>query len=162
MEDGTRREETATTSVAEAYLSALKAHGLEPKISIDSAMSWRDILMALDRRAPVVNQTVGLEESAAVYGLASGLEARGAKVVRVPVYAQTLPKHAQPAIKFFEQIEAGDFHAILFPSAESAVKFCFLAKHFGRARLTSHLLDNHIVITIGSEPASCSNPGATI
>ena len=142
-----------TIAGSRAAESALKSHGLEPNISIDSAMSWRDILMALDQRAPVVNQTVGLEESAAVYGLASGLEARGAKVVRIPVYAQTLPKHTQPAIKFFEQIEAGDFHAVLFPSAESAVKFCFLAKHFGRARLTSHLLDNHIVVTVGAEPA---------
>lgn len=142
-----------TIAGSRAAESALQSHGLEPTISVDSAMSWRDILMALDRRAPVVNQTVGLEESAAVYGLASGLEARGAKVVRVPVYVQALPKHTQGAIKFFEQIEAGDFHAILFPSPESAVKFCFLAKHFGRARLTSHLLDNHIVITIGAEPA---------
>ena len=133
--------------------SALKELGLNPTISVDRAVSWRDILMAVDRNAPVVNQVVGLEESAAVYGLASGLEARGARVVRIPVFAQSLPNRQQPAIDFFEQIEAFEFQAILFPSPQTAAKFCFLAKHFGRARLTSHLLDNHIVLTIGEDAA---------
>lgn len=129
--------------------AALKQLDLTPTVSVESTKSWRDILMAIDRRAPVVNQTVGLEESAAVYGLVSGLEARGARVVRIPVFCQTMPKRPQPAIDFFEQIEAGDFHAVLLTSPENAVQFCFLAKHFGRARLTHHLLDNHAVLAVG-------------
>lgn len=132
---------------------ALKELNLNPSVYVESPKSWRDILMSIDRLAPVANQTVGLEESAAVYGLVSGLEARGARVVRMPIFSQTMPKRAQPAIDFFEQIEAGDFHAILFTSPENAIQFCFLAKHFGRARLTSHLLDNHIVLAIGAGTA---------
>ncbi len=132
---------------------ALREFGIEPSLSIDSANSWRDILMALDQQSPVVNQTVALEESSAVIGLASGLEARGARVVRMALFPQSLPQHPQPVVDFFEQIEAGEFHALLFSSAEIATQYCFLAKHFGRARLTNHLLDNHIVISIGQEPA---------
>ena len=145
--------DTKTVAGSENAEIALKKIGLEPTVTVDSRKSWRDILMAIDRRAPVVNQTVALEESAAIHGLASGLEARGARVARIPVFPQTVPQRAQPAIDFFEQIEAGDFHAILFTSTENAVKFCFLAKHFGRARLTSHLLDNHIVLTVGTDAA---------
>lgn len=133
--------------------TALRELNLQPSVTVDSARSWRDILMAIDRLSPVANQTVGLEESAGVYGLVSGLEVRGARVVRMPIFAQTMPKRAQPAIDFFEQIEAGDFHAILFPFPENAVRFCFLAKHFGRARLTNHLLDNHIVLAVGAGTA---------
>jgi len=130
---------------------------IEPTLTVDSAQSWRDILMKLDRQHPVVNQTVALEESAAVFGLIGGLEARGARVVRVAAFPQQLPQRPQPIIDFFEQIEAGDFHAILIPTAEIATRYCFLAKHFGRARLTSHLLDNHIVLSLGSDPAEILN-----
>ncbi len=130
--------------------SALRILNLNPSVTVESPKSWRDILMAIDRQAPVTNQTVGLEESADVYGLVSGLEARGARVVRMPIFSQQMPSQTQPAIDFFEQIEGGDFHAILFASPESAIRFCFLARHFGRARLTNHLLDNHIVLAIGA------------
>jgi len=133
--------------------AALVDLSIEPTLTVDSAKSWRDILMKLDRQHPVVNQTVALEESAAVLGLIGGLEARGARVVRVAAFPQQLPQRPQPIIGFFEQVEAGDFHAILIPTAEIATRYCFLAKHFGRARLTSHLLDNHIVLSIGSDPA---------
>jgi len=132
---------------------ALVLVGIDPTLQVDSADSWRDILMSLDRKRPVVNQTVALEESAAVFGLIGGLEARGARVVRVTIFPQSLPARPEPIIDFFEQIEAGDFHAILIPTAEIATRYCFLAKHFGRARLTSHLLDNHIVMSIGDDPA---------
>ncbi len=133
--------------------AALISLGITPTLTVDSAKSWRDILMCLDRQRPVVNQTIALEESAAVLGLIGGLEARGARVSRVVNFPQSLPGSPQPIIDFFEQIEAGDFHVMLVPTAEIATRYCFLAKHFGRARLTSHLLDNHIVITIGQDPA---------
>ena len=132
---------------------ALRTLNLTPTVCVQSPKSWRDILMAIDRLAPVANQTVGLEETAAIHGLASGLEARGARVARMPIFPQTVPKRAQPAIDFFEQIEAGDFHAILFLSPENAMQFCFLAQHFGRARLTNHILDNHLVLAVGAGTA---------
>lgn len=144
--------DVTTIAGSQAAAEAMMGLGIQPTVTVE-ALSWRDILMAIDRFAPVVNQTVALEESSAVYGLASGLEARGARVARVPVFTQYLPERPHPAIDFFEQIEAGDFHAILFSSPENAAKYFFLAKHFGRARLTSHLLDNHIVLSLGRDTA---------
>ena len=146
-----------TIAGSTAAAAALLELSVQPTLTVDAAKSWRDILMKLDRKHPVVNQTVALEESAAVFGLIGGLEARGARVVRVAAFPQTLPQRPQPIIDFFEQIEAGDFHAILIPTAEIATRYCYLAKHFGRARLTSHLLDNHIVLSMGSDPAEILN-----
>ena len=144
--------DATTIAGSRAADTALNLVGIKPSVTVEGS-SWREILMAIDRFAPVVNQTVALEESAAVYGLAGGLEARGAKVLRIPIFSKNLPPRPHPAIDFFEQLEAGDFHAILFSSPENAARYCFLAKHFGRARLTSHLLDNHIVLSIGDETA---------
>lgn len=142
-----------TIAGSSAAGEALTTLGITPTLTVESAKSWRDILMSLDRQRPVVNQTVALEESAAVLGLIGGLEARGAKVARIAIFPQSLPERPQPIIDFFEQVEAGDFHVILVPTAEIATRYCFLAKYFGRARLTSHLLDNHIVLSIGGDPA---------
>ena len=136
---------------------ALRDYNIEPTLTVDSAKSWRDILMKLDRQRPVINQTVALEESSAVHGLVSGLEARGARVLRFAAFPQSIPEKPQTAIDFFEHIEAGDFHVILFTSAEVATRYCFLAKRYGRARMTSHLLDNHIVLSIGDNPAEILN-----
>ena len=146
-------KDVTTVAGSQAAGIALQRLGVAPTVCVETPSSWREILMAIDRSAPVVNQTVALEESNAVYGLTSGLEARGAKVVRLPIFVQKLPQRPHPAIDFFEQIEAGDFHAILFTSPGNAAKYCFLAKHFGRARLTNHLLDNHIVLSVGSDTA---------
>ena len=146
------RDVTTVAGSSEAE-AALKEFGIEPTLAVESTSSWRDILMMLDRKLRITNQTVALEESGDVYGLASGLEARGSKVVRVPIFSQQDPENPQLAIAFFEQIEANDFHAVLLSSPASAARFCFLAKHFGRTRYISHLLDNHIVLTLGSDTA---------
>ncbi len=143
------------TSVAGSQYAAAacRAHGIDPTIVVDSPSSWREILIAMDRKLRVSNFNVGLEESDSLYGLSAGVEARGGRVTRIPVYPQSRPSSGQSAIEFFEQIEAGEFQAILFTSSEDVARFCYLAQHFGRARLTSHLLDNHIVICVGAEAA---------
>ncbi|MDE0935070.1 MAG: uroporphyrinogen decarboxylase [Mariniblastus sp.] len=138
-----------TVAGSKAAANALQQFQITPKISVNSSNSWRDILIAIDRSLPVINQTIALEESESIYSLISGLEARGARVVKVPLFADPSSEWAPVAIEFFEQLEAGEFHIILFPSPENAVRFCTLAKEYGRAKLTRHLLDNHLVLAIG-------------
>ena len=138
-----------TVAGSKAAANALQQFQITPRISVNSSNSWRDILIAIDRSLPVINQTIALEESESIYSLISGLEARGARVVKVPLFADPSSEWAPVAIEFFEQLEAGEFHIILFPSPENAVRFCTLAKEYGRAKLTRHLLDNHLVLAIG-------------
>lgn len=139
------------TSVAGSSIVAIamREAGIEPTIEADG--SWRDILITMDRLAPVTNKTIGLEQSAAIHGLAGGFEARGAKVVRVPAFNHLAPQHVDPIVDFFEQIEARDFQVILLASPETAARYWFLAERNGRTRLTKHLLDNHIVLSIGDD-----------
>ena len=138
-----------TVAGSKAAANALQQFQITPRISVNSSNSWRDILIAIDRSLPVINQTMALEESESIYSLISGLEPRGARVVKVPLFADPSSAWAPVAIEFFEQLEAGEFHIILFPSPENAVRFCTLAKEYGRAKLTRHLLDNHLVLAIG-------------
>ncbi len=138
---------------SEAASAAFEKHGIVPAISMGRHKSWRDILIAIDSQIRIENCKVGLEEANAVHGIGAGLEARGARVVRIPIYPQTLPQKKQPAITLFEQIEACDSDVFLFLGAENVAQFCYLSKQFGRARLTSHSLDNHIVLSVGADAA---------
>jgi uroporphyrinogen decarboxylase len=152
-----------TVAGSKAAINALQQFKITPKISVNSSSSWRDILMAIDRSLPVINQTIALEESESIYSLISGLEARGARVVKVPLFAAPSSTWARLASEFFEQLEAGEFHIILFPSLENAVRFCKLAKLYGKAKLTHHLLDNHLVLAIGQGTAEIlSDRGFTV
>ncbi len=138
-----------TVAGSKSAVNALRQFQITPKITVNSSNSWRDILMAIDRSLPVINQTLALEESESIYSLISGLEARGARVVKMPLFAEPSSAWAPLASEFFEQLEASEFHIILFPSPENAVRFCTLARLYGKAKLTRHLLDNHLVLAIG-------------
>lgn len=141
------------TTVAGSRLAAaaFRHHGIEPTIVIERPTSWREILIAMDRKLRVSNFNVALEESDSIHGLSSGLEARGGRVERMPVYGQVLPSQTGPSLDFFEQVEADDFEVILLTSPASVARYLFLARHFGRGRVVAHLLDRHLVIAVGSE-----------
>ncbi len=121
--------------------------------------SWRNVLISMDRHFrphqhtgnPMLNLTCGLEECEDWFSLSSGLEARGARVVPIPVFSSAPPASANAVILFFEQLEAQDIQVMLFNRPAQVSKFAFLAKRFRRARLTNHLLDHHIVIAAGTD-----------
>ena len=155
-------QDVTTVAGSKSAAEQLRRQGIEPTLEIDSAAMWRDILMTIDRRLRITNQSVALEESGDVYGLASGLEARGAQVSRIPIFPNIVPDNPQAAITFFEQIDAHEFQSILFGSPKDAANFCFLASRYGRARLTNHLLDNHIVLAVDPEAAEYLEDRGTV
>jgi uroporphyrinogen decarboxylase len=142
---------------SEAASTAFAKHGIETTIAVGRNKSWRDVLVAIDSQIRIENCKVGVEEANSIHSISAGLEARGARVVRIPIYPQAPPENRQPSISFFERLEARDLDSILFLNAENVARFCFLSKQFGRARLTSHSLDNHIVLCIGEEAAELLN-----
>ena len=146
----------ASTGAENSLLQVLPKLALS--ISPDAGHSaWREILMAIDRHYlpevhsgnPLVNLKIGLEQSADWFSLSSGLEARGATVVRMDVFPQSPPVQKVATSGFFELLETLDIQVLLFQNPAQAVRFGFLAKHFSRARLTNSLLDHHIVIAVG-------------
>src|SRR5688500_11837319 len=87
--------------------------------------TWREVLAALDEKKSDVSLE-GLHVAVQEYGasnpdLLAGLEARGARVTRVPVYQWALPEDLEPLKQAVRAIAAGDLDVALFTSATQAV-----------------------------------------
>lgn len=99
-------------------VAALKELGLTPNISVPEPNTWRDILSELDSHADIRGRRTAVQE----YGitnreLIAGLEARGAKVVRVPVYRWALPEDTTPLRAAIRRIVDGQVDIALFTNA---------------------------------------------
>jgi uroporphyrinogen-III synthase len=78
-------------------VATLKELGLQPTISVPEPNTWREILSVLDSKGSIQGRRVAVQE----YGISNpeliaGLEARGAQVLRVPVYRWALPEDTAP------------------------------------------------------------------
>lgn len=99
-------------------VAALKELGLRPTISVPEPNTWRQVLSELDKHTDLKGKHVAVQE----YGvtnpeLIAGLEARGALVIRVPVYRWALPEDTAPLKKAIREIVAGRIDIALFTNA---------------------------------------------
>jgi uroporphyrinogen-III synthase len=99
-------------------VAALKEMGLQPRIAVPEPNTWREILASLDTAASIRGKRVAVQEyGAANPELISGLETRGAQVMRVPVYRWTLPEALGPLKSAIEKILAREIDVALFTNA---------------------------------------------
>ncbi len=141
--------------------SALRTNGLIPHVTVDGDANWRNVLTTIDENyrstdrsgSPLATLHIALEDCEDWFSLSSGLEARGARVRAMELFPRLAEVPTLRVQTFFEQLEANAFEAFWFQSALDASVFLRLSKQFGRARLTDHLLDHHIVIS-GSHAAT--------
>jgi uroporphyrinogen-III synthase len=100
-------------------VAALRELGLKPQVIVPEPNTWREILAALDADGSLQGRRVAVQE----YGkpnphLIAGLEARGAAVLRVPVYVWALPEDKRPLEEGVRRLaSAGDVDFALFLSA---------------------------------------------
>lgn len=99
-------------------VAALRELGLQPTIQAPEPNTWKEILAELDRLTALGGQRVAVQE----YGvtnpeLIAELEARGAEVVRVPVYRWALPEDTGPLRAAVRKILAGQVDIALFTNA---------------------------------------------
>src|ERR1700687_3100666 len=67
--------------------AALRELGFQPDIVVPEPNTWREILTTIDAQLPVAGKRVAVQEYGVINrDLISGLEARGAEVVRVQIY----------------------------------------------------------------------------
>ena len=90
--------------------------------------TWRDLLAALDAKAPVAGRRVAVQE----YGqpnpeLLAGLVERGATVTQVPVYRWALPDDLAPLRQAIDAITRGEVGAVTFTSAQQVVHLLQMA-----------------------------------
>jgi uroporphyrinogen-III synthase len=94
--------------------------------------TWREVLASLDEKKSELSLD-GLNVAVQEYGapnhdLLAGLDARGARVTRVPVYQWALPEDLEPLRKAARAIAAGELDVALFTSATQAVHLMKVAE----------------------------------
>lgn len=98
--------------------AVLREWGLAPTVGVPEPNTWRDILATIDQRVEIKGRRVVVQE----YGeanpeLLAGLAARGAEVMRVPVYRWALPEDLGPLREAIRRMRAGEVAVAVFTSA---------------------------------------------
>ena len=111
---------------------AMRELGLQPTYAAEEPHTWRELLTTIDRHVPVDNQVVAIQE----YGesnvsLVAGLEARGARVVTVPVYRWELPEDPQPLEDAVRALADGRLDVVLFTAAIQVTHVLQVAQQLG-------------------------------
>ncbi len=128
-------------------VSALKEVGLSPAIAVPEPNTWRELLVILDNRLPIAGKHIAVQE----YGvrnkeLLEGLQERGARVMRVPVYGWALPEDTAPLRAAIERLGAGEVEVALFTSAAQADNMFRVADEMGRVDAVRTALQNRTVV----------------
>lgn len=102
--------------------AVLRELGVPITLAVSEPNTWREILTAIDSAAiPVLGRRVAVQE----YGrsnpqLIAGLEARGAGIVRVPVYQWALPEDCGPLRQAIKAIVNRQVDLVFFTTAVQA------------------------------------------
>ena len=131
-------------------VAAMAEVGLRPTHRVPEPNTWRELLATIDGGIPVANHSVGLQE----YGitnrsLIAGLEARGARVVNVPVYQWDLPLDTQPLEANVRALAAGERDVVLFTSAHQVANLLRMAQQLGLEQQLRDKLPGAVVASIG-------------
>lgn len=129
---------------------AMREAGLTPRIKVPEPNTWRELLTTIDGSLSIRNQTVAIQE----YGkpnasLIAGLEARGARVISVPVYRWELPTDVGPLRANVEAIAAGQRDVVMFTSAHQVVNMLMVADQCGVTKAMREKLARMAVVSVG-------------
>jgi len=113
--------------------------------------TWRELLAALDATGTPLN---GLRVAVQEYGVSNlallqGLEARGGRVTRVPVYRWALPEDVAPLRSAVSSVAAGEIDVVIVTTATQAVHLFQVAETMGQAHELRGGLRRAVVASIG-------------
>jgi len=131
-------------------VAALRGLGLEPSLTVGEPNTWIDLLKLLDEKLPVRGRSVAVQE----YGvtnpkLIEGLEERGARVTRVPVYRWALPDDLTPLRGALQAIAAGRVDVVLFTNAHQIDNVLQVARDTGLEDKVRTALERVAVASVG-------------
>lgn len=99
-------------------LAVLREWGVPVTLRVPEPNTWREVLATLDAEravAPLAGQRVAIQEYGIVNPhLVQGLEARGATVMRIPIYRWALPEDVEPLHRAVEGIIGDQYDVALF------------------------------------------------
>ncbi|WP_164103917.1 uroporphyrinogen decarboxylase [Candidatus Laterigemmans baculatus] len=139
-------------------VAAMREVGLAPTHRVPEPNTWREVLQTLDAQVPLANQTVGVQE----YGvtntsLVAGLEARGATVVPLRVYAWELPEDTEPLQANVRALAAGERDLLLVTSAHQVVNLLRVADSLGLGDALREGLRQTVIASIGPTTSEMLN-----
>ena len=137
-------------------VAALREIGITPALSVPEPNTWRELLGALDEAAQLA---VGIRlHSARVavqeYGVSNpellqGLEKRGARVTRVPVYQWALPDDLAPLRAAIQSLAHGKIDVVFFTTSVQAVHLFEVAAAMNLEKEMRRGLERAMVASIG-------------
>jgi uroporphyrinogen-III synthase len=133
--------------------AVLRELQITPWLIAPEPNTWRELLAALDERKSELTLD-GLNVAVQEYGasnpdLLAGLEARGARVTRVPVYQWALPENLEPLQEAVRALARGDIDVALFTTATQAVHLMKVAGDMGLSDDVRQALQRTVVASIG-------------
>src|SRR6266404_1761909 len=131
-------------------VAALKELGLQPAFTAPEPNTWKELLAILDANVRPKGKRVALQE----YGvtnqeLLSGLEARGAEILRVPVYRWALPDDIAPLKAAIREIVAANADVVIFTSATQVENVFKVAQQDGLDTKLPNSLARALIVSIG-------------
>ncbi|MGH8985832.1 MAG: uroporphyrinogen-III synthase [Acidimicrobiia bacterium] len=135
-------------------VAELRKLGLAPHVRVPEPNTWRELLAVADAEVPVRGRLVGVVEyGARGVALLAGLAARGADVVRVPVYRWALPEDRGPLREAVSCLARGEADYVLFTSGRQVDHVMQTAEGLG---LCEAVLDAASRTVVGSIGPVCS------
>ncbi len=129
---------------------AMREAGVAPTYIVPAPNTWREVLTTIDQHLSIDNQVVAIQE----YGesntsLVAGLEARGARVVSVPVYRWGLPEDPGPLEDNIRRLSDAALDVVLFTSAIQVTHLFQVARQLDLERSLRRGLSRAVVASIG-------------
>jgi uroporphyrinogen-III synthase len=137
-------------------VAALREIGITPALTVPEPNTWRELLGALDDAA---QSAMGIRLNSArvavqEYGVSNpelldGLEKRGARVTRVPVYQWALPDDLAPLRAAIQSLAEGKVDVIFFTTSVQAVHLFQVAAEMNLENEMRAGLERAMVASIG-------------
>jgi uroporphyrinogen-III synthase len=131
-------------------VAALKELGLQPAFTALEPNTWKEVLAVLDSNVLLKGKRVAVQEYGITnHDLLSGLAARGAEILRVPVYRWALPEDLTPLKAAIREIVDGKADIVVFTSATQVENVFRVAQQDRLGAELSSALARALVVSIG-------------
>ena len=133
--------------------AVLRELQIQPWVAAPEPNTWRELLAALDAKTGTA-RLQGLRVAVQEYGAANpdlldGLEARGARVTRVPVYRWALPEDIEPLRGAVNALVRGEVEVAIFTTATQVVHLLQVAATMSLEDEARRALASLVVASIG-------------
>jgi uroporphyrinogen-III synthase len=134
-------------------LAVLRELQIQPWVAAPEPNTWRELLAALDATTGE-GRLHGIHVAVQEYGAANpdllqGLEARGARVTRVPVYRWALPEDIEPLRRAVDALARDELDVAIFTTATQVVHLLRVASTMNLEDAAREGLSKLVVASIG-------------